>query len=103
MMLKEAASFVLASFKPSTLKIRFSEIGSTEGVFPFAKIYYKGERPTRSVVCTSSGFHLSRPCWTDFLSIPQGQFLLPVRWFFPQARIKTLQVLRAALGPVLDE
>jgi hypothetical protein len=38
-MLKKAASFVVASFKPSTLKISFSEIGSTEGVFPFAKIY----------------------------------------------------------------
>jgi hypothetical protein len=42
----------------------------TEGVFPFAKSYQKGERPTRSAVCTSSVLHSLRPCWTDFLSIP---------------------------------
>jgi len=63
----------------------------------------EGRTASRSAVGTSSGFHSLRLCWTDLLSIPQGQFLLPVRWFFPQARIKTLQVLRAALGPVLDE
>jgi hypothetical protein len=38
-MLKKAASFVLTSFKPSTLKISFSEVGNTGGGFPFAKIY----------------------------------------------------------------
>ena len=40
-----------------------------EGVFPFANTHCKGERPTRSAVCTSSGLHSLRPCWTACLSI----------------------------------
>jgi hypothetical protein len=32
----------------------FSVVRSTGGDFPFAKIHSKGERPTRSEVCTSS-------------------------------------------------
>ena len=61
-MLKKSPSFVLASFSPSTLMRSSSEIGSTAGAFPFAKIHWKGERPTRSAVCTSSGLHSLRPC-----------------------------------------
>src|ERR1700704_540489 len=57
-MLKKSASSVLASFRPSTcLKIR-----NHRGAFPFAKTHYKGERPTRSAVCTSSAPHSLRPC-----------------------------------------
>jgi hypothetical protein len=61
-MLKKSASVVLASFRPSTLRKGFSEVGSTVGAFPFAKIHPTGERPTRSAVCTSSGLHSLRPC-----------------------------------------
>jgi hypothetical protein len=61
-MLKKSASGVLASFRPSTLRRSLSEIRSTVGDFPFAKIYWKGERPTRSAVCTSSALHSLRPC-----------------------------------------
>jgi hypothetical protein len=46
-----------------------SEVGSTGGAFPFAKIHVKGERFTRSVVCTSSPLRSLRPCWTAFLRI----------------------------------
>src|SRR6185295_18435524 len=46
---------VLASFRSSTLKRSFSEVGSNGGAFPLAKIYSKGERPTQSAVCTSLG------------------------------------------------
>jgi len=53
-MLKRSARFVLASFRPLTLKGSFSEIGSAVGAFPFAKIHCKSERPTRSAVRTSS-------------------------------------------------
>jgi hypothetical protein len=64
-MLKKFASVVLASFRPSTL----SEVGSPEGDFPFAKAHENGERIAQSEVCTSSGLHSLRPCWTNFLSI----------------------------------
>jgi len=47
-MLKKPASGVLTSRRGSTLRRSFSEIGSTRGDFPFAKIYSQGERPTRS-------------------------------------------------------
>ena len=36
---------VLASFRPSTYRLRFSEGGIAGGVFPFAKIHCTGERP----------------------------------------------------------
>jgi hypothetical protein len=52
----------LASFRPSTLSRIFSEVGSTVGALPFAKIYCEGERSTRSAVGTSSGLHSLRPC-----------------------------------------
>ena len=65
---KKSASFVLASLKGSTLRRSFSEVGSTVGAFPFAKTNCKGERPTRSAVCTSSPLHSLRPCWTDSLN-----------------------------------
>jgi hypothetical protein len=68
-----------------------SDIGITGGAFPFAKIHSKGERPTRSAVCTSSPLRSLRPCprngasWRagvgrvrsqDFLSILRGNLLL---------------------------
>jgi hypothetical protein len=68
-MLKKSASFVLASLRGSTLRKSFSEVRSTRGDFPFAKIYSQGERSTRSVVYTSSPLRSLRPCWTNFLSI----------------------------------
>jgi hypothetical protein len=61
-MLKQPASFVLASFRPSTLNRSFSEVGNTGGVFPIAKIHVKGEQSTRSAVCTSSAIHSLGPC-----------------------------------------
>ena len=75
-MLKRPTSFVLASFRPSTLKRSFSEVGSSGGAFSFAKIYSKGERPTRSAVCISSVLHSLRPCWMALLSILWGNFTL---------------------------
>jgi len=57
-MLKKPASSVLASFRPSTSL----EILNHRGAFPFAKTHYKGERPTRNAVCTSSGLRSLRPC-----------------------------------------
>ena len=46
----------------------FSEIRNAVGAFPFAKTHCKGERPTRSAVCTSSPLRSLRPCWTAFLN-----------------------------------
>ncbi len=53
---------VLASFRPSTFRRSFSEVRSPVGAFPFAKTHCKGERPTRSAVCTSLAPHSLRPC-----------------------------------------
>ncbi len=75
-MLKQPASGVLASFRPSTYQTRFSEVGSAGGAFPFAKIHSRGERPTRSAVCTSSALHSLWPCWTACLIILREPFLL---------------------------
>jgi hypothetical protein len=44
------------------LKIRNEIPGSAGGAFPFAKINYTGERPTRSAVRTSSLLRSLRPC-----------------------------------------
>ena len=41
----------------------FWEIGSTVGDFPFVKIHSRGERPTRSAVCTSSLFARCGLAW----------------------------------------
>ena len=41
----------------------FSDIGSTGGVFPFAETHSRGERSTRSVVCTSLPLRRLRPCF----------------------------------------
>ena len=95
-MLKKPASFVLDSSKSSTgTRPPHHSAARTDVVLLI--------RHTVRPQGYASGFHSLRPCWKDFLSIPQGQFPLPVRWFFSQARIKTLQVLRAALGPVLHK
>jgi hypothetical protein len=75
-MLEKSASSVLASFRPSTLTRTPSEVGNPVGAFPFAKTHSRGERPTRSAVCTSSGLHSLRPCWTTFLSILTQTFCL---------------------------
>jgi hypothetical protein len=61
-MLKKSASGVLASFRPPTLGRGDPKVGVAVGVFPFAKTHCKGERPTRSAVCTSSALHPLRPC-----------------------------------------
>jgi hypothetical protein len=61
-MLKKSASSVLAPFRPSTSRRSSSETGSTDGALPFAEIHWKGERPTQSAVCTSSGLHSLQPC-----------------------------------------
>ena len=79
-MLKEAASVVLASFRPSTSRRSFSEVGYAGGAFPFAKTHCKGERPTQSAVCTSSALHSLRPCWTSPLNILRSN-LLPSQTF----------------------
>ena len=84
--LKKSASGVLASFRPSTYRRRCSEGGVDEGVFPFAKIHSRGERPTRSAVCTSSDLHSLRPCWTNFLSILQGRGVRSLLDFAPWAK-----------------
>ena len=68
-MLQKPSSGVLTSLKASTVRISFSEVGGAGGGFPFAKIYSRGERPTRSAVCTSSAFHSLRPCWAGFFII----------------------------------
>src|SRR5687767_9498387 len=39
--------FVLGSSKSSTYRLRFSEDGSTGGVFPFAKIHCTANGPTK--------------------------------------------------------
>ena len=70
------SSFVLASLRGSTLWRGFSEVGSTGGDFPFAKIHSRGERPTRSAVCTSSPLRSLRPRWTAILSILRAVHLL---------------------------
>ena len=72
-MLKQPASVVLASFRPLTL----SEGGNTKGDFPFAKTHKNGERIAQSEVCTSSGLHSLRPCWTACLSIRQNVYRAP--------------------------
>jgi len=41
---------------------KFSEVGDTGEAYPFAQIYSKGERPTRSAVRTSSPLRSLRPC-----------------------------------------
>ena len=80
-MLKKSASGVLASLRPSTWWRRsFSEVGTLFGNYPFAKGHCKGERPTRSAVCTSSALRSLRPCWTIFLSILLYVKRLEVRW-----------------------
>ena len=60
-MLKRSARFVLASFRPLTLKGSFSEIGSAVGVFSFAKIHL--EERTAYTKCGSYllGSSLSHP------------------------------------------
>ena len=55
-MLKKPASGVLASLRSSTLRRAFSEVGSTIGAFPFAKIH-----PTGELAHTKCGMFTSSP------------------------------------------
>ena len=48
-----------------------------EGVSPIARTHSRGDRPTRSAVCTSSPLCVLRPCWTNVLSILPGILPLP--------------------------
>ena len=66
---------VLASFRPSTLRRSFAEVGTAVGAFPFAKTHCKGERPTRSAVCTSSVLHSLQPCWGQGASLGEESVL----------------------------
>jgi hypothetical protein len=66
---------VLASFRPSTLSGSFSEVGSTGGACPFVKTHFKGERPTRSAVCTFSVLHSLRLCLGQGASMGEEAFL----------------------------
>src|SRR6185295_18684774 len=73
-MLKKSASVILGSSKSSTYRLRFSEVGSAGGVFPFAKIHCTGEwthgvRLVPPLVSTRL-----RPSWTAFLSILREHF-----------------------------
>src|SRR5437016_2768100 len=62
-MLKQASSFVLASFRPSTLRKSFSEAGITVGAFPFAKIHSNGERPHKVRWVPPRGFTRGGLAW----------------------------------------
>src|SRR5262249_49393488 len=64
-MLKKASCCVLARSDPR----RTLRVCITERAFPFVKTHSKGERPTRSAVCTSSVFRSLRPCQKTFLNI----------------------------------
>jgi hypothetical protein len=56
------ASFVLASFRPSTYQAYWRK-----GAYPLA--YDRSERIKQSLVCTSSVLHSLRPCRTAILSL----------------------------------
>jgi len=60
---------VLASFRPSTYRLRFSDVENTGGGFPFAKAHFTGERPHRvrsvpprpSLAAALLGRHFEQP------------------------------------------
>jgi len=70
-MLQKPSSGVLASLNASTYRRR------RQGTYPLA--YDRSERSKRSLVCTSSAFHLLRPCpvksasWLASLSRRSGR------------------------------
>ena len=104
-MLKKPAGCVLAALKGSTLSS--SDVGNTRGDFPFAKIHWKGERPTRSAVCTSSGIHLLRPCLRKGASLGKEAVLAASGWAGVVAarvgrmrRLNCLSILQQLLGRV---
>jgi len=86
-MLKKSASGVLASLRGST------SLGSRNhwGAFSFAKTHYKGERPTRSAVCTSSPLRSLRLCLRNGASWRAGAGWVRTAAF--------LSILRAVLAP----
>jgi protease-4 len=94
---------VLALFRPSTYKRRFSEVGVAVGVFPFAKTYSRGERPTRSAVCTSSAIHSLRPCWTAFLSLLLSlqAGCITVNLIEPSGPVQEVQLSGTGAGKIL--
>jgi hypothetical protein len=79
-MLKKPASGVLASRSGSTLSKSFSEVGNAVGAFPFAKTHCKGERPTRSAVCTSSPLRSLQPCLGEGASLGEEAVLADSGW-----------------------
>jgi len=89
-LLRKSASGVLAALRGSTRRTNFWR-SSTVGAFPFARIHSRGERPTRSAVCTSSPRRLLRPCWTAFLN--------GLRWLLNGS--SSIQTLRACSGQVV--
>ncbi len=73
-MLKKSASFVLASFRPSTgTRPPHHSAARTDVVL----LIRRTVRPRGY----ASGLHSLRPCWTNFLSILRGwsSVVLPVR------------------------
>jgi len=56
----------------------FSEVENAVGAFPFAEIHSRGERLTRSEVCTSSSLRSLRPCWTVCLNRLRATFWVAV-------------------------
>ncbi len=67
-MLKKAASIVLASLRGSTL----SEVGNTEGDFPFAKTHYTGRTAHTKCGLYLLASSLAAALLTAFLSILLG-------------------------------
>jgi hypothetical protein len=95
-MLKQPAIFVLASFKPSTgTRPPHISAARTNVVL----LIRRTVRPKGY----ASGFHSLRPCWTDCLSILQGQFLFQPDSYSCKVASKTQLVRRVVLGPILDE
>ena len=73
-------SGVLASLRGSTYPMRFLEVGNTGWAFPFAKPHCKGERPTRSAVCTSSASSLAAALLDDLFEHPASNSTSGLRY-----------------------
>src|ERR1044071_1743533 len=81
-MLKKSASGVLTSLRGSTLRRSFSEVESTLGDFPFAKIHYPvpGRTATQSAVRTASPPRPLRPCLGEGASLGEEAVLADSGW-----------------------
>src|SRR5689334_16234682 len=71
---------VLASLRPSTVRRGFSEVENTVGASSFARTHRKGERPTRSAVCTSSDTRSQRPYLGEGASLGEEAVLADSGW-----------------------